>query len=161
MAFTDSMTDSVSDSEAVTSGEAGKDFVTEGASVGGDSDHLSKKQRSGSEVRQKQKVVTFRVTAGEYQQLEAEAERTGLTIGSLIRKSVLAAPKTRARRRIPVDVLAVGSLLAQVNKIGGNLYQILKRVNFGDTPLVSEIQEALTEFREVSEAIKAVMRQKA
>jgi hypothetical protein len=144
MAFTDSMTGSVSDS-----GEVSKPSAT------------GRRQKHGSEVRQKQKVVTFRVTGDEYQELEKEAERKGLTIGSLIRKSVLAAPKTRARRRIPVDVLAVGSLLAQVNKVGGNIYQILRRVNFGDTPLVSEIQEALTEFREVSEAIKVVMRQKA
>jgi hypothetical protein len=112
-----------------------------------------KGKRNWSENRQRQKRIIFRVSQEEYEAIEADAERVGLTLASHVRDSVLKAPKTRARRRVGVDVLAVTKLQGEMNKIGGNLHQILKRVNFGDTPLVVELNEALTGYKETIAAI--------
>ena len=118
---------------------------------------LSHKRRSGSETRQKQRRITFRVTADEYANLEGAAGESGLTLASHVREALLGVPRTRTRRRPLVDVAALARLLGELNRIGGNINQILKRVNFGETPLAVEFHEALGGHQQVIAGIRAAM----
>lgn len=113
--------------------------------------------RQGSETRQKQHRVTFRLAASELAELEAAADRAGQTVGSYIRSRALAAPVTRARRRPTVEVQALTRLQGEMNKVGSNLHQLVRRVNFGETPAGDEVRAALNGYREVIAAILATL----
>jgi hypothetical protein len=67
------------------------------------------------------------------------------------------APRTRTRRRALVDVAALARLIGELNRIGGNINQILKRVNFGETPVAHEFHEALAGHLEIIAAIRDAM----
>jgi hypothetical protein len=109
--------------------------------------------RSGSEMRQKQHRVTIRLAASEQAELAAAAERAGQTVGAYIRSRVLAAPITRARRRPAVEVVALTRLQGEMNKVGSNIHQMLRRLNFGETPAGDEVRAAFAGYREVIAAI--------
>jgi hypothetical protein len=112
-----------------------------------------RKTRGGSEVRQRQHRITFRVAAHEYSEIEAKAERIGVSLGAFIRVSVLEAPTTRAVRRPPVEKAALAQLLGQIGRVGGNLHQIARHLNFGNVEAAADLPEALEDLR----AMKAVL----
>ena len=62
---------------------------------------------------------------------------------------MLAAPKTQSRRRPSIEVQAITRLQGEMNRVGGNIHQILKRVNFGETPIAEEFSQALKGDRQV------------
>ena len=117
-------------------------------------------RRSGSERRQKCRRITFRLTPDEYENLSASAREAGLTTGSFIRARTLVIAQTRSRRRPPVDLERIARLHAEMNRVGSNIHQILKRVNFGDTPLKEEFHDALAGYREVIDAILVALGRK-
>jgi len=114
-------------------------------------------KKSGSAIRQKQNVMTFRVTAEERLELDTAAIEAGLTSGSYIRQSLLKAARTGKRRRPLADVAALPRLLGELNRIGGNINQIARRVNFGETPLAGEFRQALAGHVEIIAAIRAAL----
>jgi hypothetical protein len=114
-------------------------------------------KKSGSATRQKQSVMTFRVTVEERQELDAAALAAGLTSGSYIRQSLLKAARTGKRRRPLADAAALPRLLGELNRIGGNINQIARRVNFGETPLGYEFRAALGGHVEIIAAIRAAL----
>src|SRR5579859_2197458 len=89
------------------------------------------RKRSGSETRQKQLRVTYRVTEAEYAEIEKGASEAALTIASFSRGCAVNAPTTRARYRPSVEIVAITGLQNELNKIGTNIYQLLRHVNFG------------------------------
>jgi Bacterial mobilisation protein (MobC) len=89
---------------------------------------------SGSDTRRKQRIVNFRATAEEYAVVEQAAKSAGLTIGSYIRQTMLAAPKTRSRRAPRADVFVLAKLIAELNRIGGNINQITRASHYGEQP---------------------------
>lgn len=109
--------------------------------------------RSRSERRQKGRIVPFRVSATEYQELNALAEQAGLTIGSYVRSRALALPTTRAIRRPVVEKKLLASLLAELHKIGSNINQTARRLNMGDTPLSGEVASTFAACRHVAKQI--------
>lgn len=110
-----------------------------------------------SEKRQKGRVVPFRVSFDEYTELEALAERAGLTIGSYVRSRSLEKPTTRAVRRPVPEVQKLSKLLADLSRIGSNINQLAKRANSGDTPLAGDIRDTLAACRRVAEQAKDVL----
>lgn len=110
-----------------------------------------------SEKRQKGRVVPFRVSFDEYTELEALAERAGLTIGSYVRSRSLKKPTTRAIRRPVPEVQKLSKLLADLSRIGSNINQLAKRANSGDTPLAGDIRDTLLACRRVAEQAKDVL----
>ena len=56
-----------------------------------------------------------------------------------------------------MDVAALARLIGELNRIGGNINQILKRVNFGETPVAHEFHEALAGHLEIIAAIRDAM----
>jgi hypothetical protein len=117
------------------------------------------KGRSGSETRQKGLHISVRVTAAEHADIAEAANKAGVSMGGYVRDRVLVAPPTtRARHRPSIEVSAITRLQSELNKVGGNIHQLLKRVNFGETPLSDEIRAAFTGYRETNVAILETLR---
>lgn len=116
-----------------------------------------KTKSSGSEKRQRTGIIGIRVSAAERAELEEAAERVGLTLGSYIRECVLATPKTRAVRRPAVEQKLLAQLLGQLGKVGGNIHQIVKHMNFGNGVVREDLRSALASFEQAAADIMAAM----
>jgi hypothetical protein len=108
--------------------------------------------RSGSEKRQRSRLVQVRCTDDEFAQIEAAAERASLTVGAFMRRQCLGTSGPRAVRRPPVERAALAQMLGHLGKCRSNLNQIARVLNSGgDTP--DGIPAAIAEFREACAAI--------
>jgi uncharacterized protein (DUF1778 family) len=107
---------------------------------------------SGSETRQRSSIIAFRATPSERAEIERAAEHSGLTLGSYIRARLLTAPQTKSTRRPPVEREALAQLLAQLGRIGGNVHQISKALNFRE-PVTADIPAVLAEVKAAGAAI--------
>jgi hypothetical protein len=117
-----------------------------------------RRKRPGPAKRKRSMTFPVRMSAEERAAIEASAEREGLSLGGYIRSRALAMPTTRAHRRPPVDILVLLRLQGDLNKVGGNIHQLLRHVNFGR--LIDphdEIRVAFLGYREVIAAIMAVL----
>lgn len=117
----------------------------------------SSRKRSGSENRARGNIVAFRVSQEERAELEQAAELAGLTLGSYVRQRVLTAPKTRAVRRPPIEQKLLAQLLGQLGRVGGNIHQIVKHMNFGSGVMHDELRPALASFEAAAAAILQAM----
>ena len=117
----------------------------------------SSRKRSGSENRARGNIVAFRVSEEERAVLEQAAELAGLTLGSYVRQRVLTAPKTRAVRRPPIEQKVLAQLLGQLGRVGGNIHQIVRHMNFGGDVMHDELRPALASFEEAAGAILQAM----
>jgi hypothetical protein len=79
-------------------------------------DAAQKNGKKRSESRQKGRVLSIRVSEAEQQEVEALAEREGLTVGSYVRSRTLIHPTTRAVRRPVVEVQVLTKLLAELGR---------------------------------------------
>jgi hypothetical protein len=114
-------------------------------------------KKSGSATRKKQHVVTFRASSSDLQAIESAAEEEGLTRGSYIREMLLKSPETRKRRRPLADMAVLPRLLGELNRSGGNINQIARRINLGETPLAAELRGVLEAQREAVAAIRTAL----
>lgn len=118
-----------------------------------------KKSRSGSETRQKTRLVSTRYSEEEYVELEERASEAGLTCASYQRVQCLASPTTRSTRRASIDRELMGKALAQINKVGSNLNQIARAANVGETQH-AEIRAVIAEVSAVVRDIQAALGQR-
>jgi hypothetical protein len=88
-------------------------------------------QRSGSETRKRTVLLTARFTQQEAASIRQISDRSGLSIASLMRRSLLDAPPPRATRRPTADLQAVARLLGQLGKIGSNINQLAHYAHIG------------------------------
>lgn len=113
-----------------------------------------RKKKSGTEKRKRSPIIGFRATDGEREKIEAAADREGLTVGSYVRARALSQPTTRAVRRPPVNAAVLAKISGQLGKGFGNLYQVLRHLNFNDQPvLAEEVREAMQDIRMASRAV--------
>ena len=114
-----------------------------------------KPSRSGSETRDKSKVIPSRYSPEEWEQVNEAASRAGLTRSSYQRIQTLqTAPKTRSTRRAPIERETLAKVLGQLGKIGSNLNQIARSINRGrNTYDEGEIFAAVAELRALLPAI--------
>ena len=112
------------------------------------SDKPKKKKSSGSEKRERGIVNTFRSTAAEREKAEADAATLGLSFGSYVRWLLFEHPQTRpTRRALPAETLLT-QLKGEAGRVDGNLAQILRMVNRGDTVPVDAIEDAASAVRD-------------
>src|SRR5262249_18059542 len=102
-------------------------------------------------------ILTVRLLPEERAHLEVEAERVGLSLAGHVRTRLMPKSRGGAVRRPPVEYAVLGQLMGQIGKIGGNLHQILKRVNFGEAVGRREIDSAIADWRAIAEQIKAIL----
>ena len=121
---------------------------------------IKKGWRHGTEKRQLSFIVNFRVNEQERTELRAAAELAGLSVGSYVRERVLSAPKTRAVRRPPIEQKLLAQLLGQLGRVGGNIHQIVKHMNFGSGVMHDELCAALASFEGAAAAIMEAMGRK-
>lgn len=114
-------------------------------------------KRSGSDTRKKQCIVNFRATEEERALLEQAATLAGLRLGSHIRETMLAAPKTRSRRRALADVVMLSKLIAELNRVGGNINQIARAANYGEQPESAWLRETLTLLLDTMKGVRATL----
>ena len=86
---------------------------------------------AGSNKRQRGRMLSIRLTDAEAEQLQAVANRAGLSLGGFARQALLDAPPPRASRRPPIERAELAQLLAHVGKLGSNINQLAKYGNQG------------------------------
>lgn len=126
----------------------------DGAENAGDRE---KKKASGTEARKRPGIIGFRVSGEERAEIEAAAERAGLSTGSYVRARILTAPKTRAVKKPPIERALLAKLLGQLGKAGGNIHQIVKRMNYKECVESAALLSALADYRESAAAIMQAM----
>lgn len=116
-----------------------------------------KKKTRGTEKRQWQQRITFRVTDDEWLEISLAAEKAGLTVGSYVRRQTLKTPRMRAVKTPRVNAALLAKLLGQVGRVGGNIHQIVKWMNYGEGIDQPALSSALKDFKDVSAAIMKAM----
>ena len=89
---------------------------------------------SGSENRQRQKVVRVRLTDQEQAEIIARADKAGLSVAGYVRSTVLEKPAPRQSRRPSINHKELAFILAQIGKIGSNVNQMARVANSGGWP---------------------------
>ena len=106
--------------------------------------------RSGTEKRQRTKILPVRLTDAERAIADERVEKTGLSRSALARYGLCETPlPARAVTRPTVDHKAAALVLAELGKIGGNINQAQKHINAGHPQwnLWQEAIRALIEMR--------------
>jgi hypothetical protein len=109
--------------------------------------------------------LTTRCTPEFRETVVAAAEEAGLSLADYIHKRLGGKPGPRARRNPGADAVLLAKVLAQMGKSGSNLNQIAHRMNEYDFEGIPELmmmkaehEDALTQHREVCEAILLALR---
>lgn len=106
------------------------------------------------------RTVVFRVrfTEEEFERLKASADNAGLDLSAMARGQILGTPPpTRARRR-SVDHQALGRVLAELGRIGGNLNQMAKVANLvGDLTSLHNAQAMTAELVAIRELVREAL----
>jgi len=86
--------------------------------------------RSGSENRQRRRMLTIRFTDEEFAKLDQLAHADRLSHSAYIRRCTLGEEGPRSRRPVPnVNSRALGKALGDLNRLGSNLNQIARELN--------------------------------
>ena len=117
-----------------------------------------KKKRSGSEKRRRTRPNTFRSTVEERAEMDANAAAVGLKFGSFMRSLGCRQPTTRAMPAVSPDRAAVDEFLGRVGRYEGNLYQVVRRMNFGDFPEIRTLAELADDARAFLDTARAVLK---
>lgn len=83
----------------------------------------------GSETRQRQNILSIRLTPEERTRVHDRAEKAGLSAGAFTRHMLLGEAGPRARKRTPADRKELVRLLGAVNRVGNNINQIAHALN--------------------------------
>ena len=124
-------------------------------------DEPTKPKVHGSERRQRTESVRVRLSQDERQQIDAAAEKCGLALGSYVRAKLITGPTPRAVRRAPVDRAALAQVLGLLGRVGGNVNQISRSLNFGDGFQQRELNKALKEITEMRNALMTALGREA
>jgi hypothetical protein len=109
---------------------------------------MTTSKTQGSQNRQRTKQAVLPCTPEERAEIEARAEKAGLTVSGYLRALVFGAdtPQPRAAKRATVQAETLQRILAELGKTGGNLNQIARRVNQNlgfDAPIFAELSAEL------------------
>jgi len=117
---------------------------------------------TGTDKRQREFVISFRVGGGEYERIRAEADRAGVTVGTFARDVLVDARAPRRVRRPPADKAELVRILGELGKIGSNVNQLAHKANIGqlrvlDPMVLLQLQDDLEDMRDA--LMKALGRQ--
>ncbi len=109
------------------------------------------------EAKKRQKVMTFRLSPEEYNQLKEDADSLGITTSAYIRQTLLDAPVPKAARKPSIDRQMLGKLLSQIGRVGNNINQLAKDKNSGIAIQSQNLARALDDWHELQQAILAAL----
>ena len=113
-------------------------------------------KKSGSENRQRQKFFIVRLLDDEQTEWQRRTSEAGLSPADYFRQACLQAKPLRKSRRTTPDSQAVLQLLAQVNKLGGNINQIAAKLNSGGYSTAKDVRQAVADVQAMREVIVRV-----
>jgi len=116
--------------------------------------------KSGSEKRERQKILGIRMTSDEFAEVSKRANAVLLTPSSYARLELLDSPPPRQARRPAVEAENVARVLAQLGKIGSNLNQIARQMNAGRTIGNETLARALTDVSVMRDACMSALNRK-
>lgn len=123
----------------------------------------AKPRRSGTETRQRTKLIAFRVRVEEHALYSEEANSQGVPLADLARarmKGGKGVPSLRSVTLPPIERKLAVQLLGQLGKLGSNANQIAKRANqngFIDGLDLDEFNAAMNVLREMRAALFEVL----
>lgn len=97
------------------------------------------------------------MTQETYDKLDAAAESEHITVPSYVRDFLLKAPGVRTRRRTRADMAALSKLIAELNRVGGNINQIARAANYGEQPESAWLRDGLTALLDTMKRVRAAM----
>lgn len=108
---------------------------------------------TGTEKRQRQRIISFRVDKAEHERIKAEADRGGVTVGTFARDVLIGSQAPRRIRRPPTEKAELARILGELGKIGSNVNQLAAKANTGalrvlDPMALMQTQECLDEMRD-------------
>lgn len=114
---------------------------------------------SGTERREKTKIIGVRVNPVEFADLEARATTAGVSVPGFVRSQVLNEVLTKPRNAAPtLDKKLLSMILGQLGKLGNNLNQIAKRLNEGGSVGADRVAGAMDDFEILrDELLKALL----
>lgn len=116
-------------------------------------------RKSGSENRQRSRIIGFRADPVERAEIEDAAERAGLTVGSYVRAMVLKKVRTAPTVKPSFDKVLLTKILGDLGKVGSNLNQIARNLNEGALVSLGRIGRAIDDVSFLrEEVIKAIRR---
>jgi hypothetical protein len=116
-----------------------------------------KAKKSGSEKRQRTQSARIRLTDAELAQIDAAADRAGLAVGSYVRAVLFTGNAPRAVRSPSVDRKALAQILAHLGRLGSNVNQIARVLNYGESHDQRELERALSEITELRNALMSAL----
>lgn len=122
------------------------------------SEKAKARKRSGSERRERNCVIKFRAKKDERDEMRANADAAGLTLGSYLRGLGIARPRTRPVRRPRPDTKIFAQAMGRLGIYASNAHQLLKLANRGDIVYVDELSEAMRNLRDASDELLKVIR---
>jgi hypothetical protein len=113
--------------------------------------------RSGSDTRQKTRMLGFRATPAEEAQIILAADQAGLSVAGFMRACAVRRATTRAQRRPTIDQVIAAQYLRAFNRVGANVYQLVRAQNFADPATAAELRSAAEACRKAADACHAVI----
>ena len=98
---------------------------------------------SGSDKRQRDKVLRFRCLQEEFKAIVAKADKAGLSTGAFARAALLGDAGPRAQRRPPADHKTLRQILGQIGRISNNSNQTARVLNTLQNASLPEARQAL------------------
>lgn len=117
----------------------------------------TKRQTSGSETRQRGRLLQVRLTEAERARIEADAAARRLTAASYARAVLLGEDAPRFVRRPTEDAAELARLLGQLGKIGSNLNQLARLGNQGQLVPPPDLASSIEEVREAAQRLAEVL----
>ena len=112
---------------------------------------------AGSNSRQRNRVVTLRLSEAEHDRLQARAAEAGLSVGAFARKAMLGSTGPRVRRQPTAPRDELRRLKGELARVGNNINQIAYVLNSGGLHEPGELTEALDDLALVNRAIRQAL----
>ena len=118
-----------------------------------------RKTRSGSEKRQRAKVISVRVYDKERLMIEANAAAVDLCASAFLRTLGTGQRRSHERRRPLPELQPFTQALGRLGIYASNAHQLLKLANRGDIVYVEELADATRKLDEAADELLKVMRE--
>jgi hypothetical protein len=105
-------------------------------------------KRKSSESRRRQKIISVRCYEEEAVQIDANAAAAGFRASGFLRILGTGEQRPHERRRPLPGEAELARLRSEAGHVGGNLAQLLRRVNRGEMVQPDELADAMKAVRE-------------